>query len=38
MMGNSHDQSKFTKKWFGKDKRETQARTSKIAQPIFTQI
>ena len=34
--GNSHGQSKFPKKWFRKDKQETQARTSKITQPIFT--
>ena len=36
VIGNSHGQSKFPKKWFGKDKQETQARTSKINQPIFT--
>ena len=37
-MGNSHGQSKFPKKWFGKDKQETQAGTSKITQPIFIHI
>ena len=37
-MGNSHGQSKFPKKWFGKDEQETQAGTSKITQPIFTHI
>ena len=38
VMGNSHGQSKFPKKWFGKDKQETQAGTSKITQPIFIHI
>ena len=36
VMGNSHGQSKFSKKLFGKDKQETQAGTSKITQPVFT--
>ena len=36
VMGNSHGQSKFSKKLFGKDKQETQAGTSKITQPAFT--
>ena len=30
VMGNSHGQSKFPNKWFGKDKQENQARTSKF--------
>ena len=36
VMGNSHGQSKSPKKWFGKDKQETQNGTSKITQPTFT--
>ena len=30
VMGNSHGQSKFPKKWFGNDKEENQAGTSNI--------
>ena len=32
-MGNSHGQSKFPKKWSGKDKQETQAGTPHAQQP-----